>query len=63
MPKKKLHKATLKEVIALYKKRKLAHPVACAKAYMRGYNDVKRIRKGLKPLGPLKGRDIKLNKF
>ena len=30
MPKRKLHKATLKEVIALYKKRKLAHPVACA---------------------------------
>ena len=45
MPKRKLHKATLKgEVIALYKKRKLAHPVACAKAYMRGYNDVKRIK-------------------
>ena len=38
MPKRKLHKATLKEVITLYKKRKLAHPVACAKAYMRGYN-------------------------
>ena len=59
MPKRKLHKATLKEVIALYKKRKLAHPVACAKAYMRGYNDVKRIRKGLKPLGPLKAIDMK----
>ena len=59
MPKSKLHKATLKEVIALYKKRKLAHPVACAKAYMRGYNDVKRIRKGLKALGPLKAKDMK----
>ena len=32
MPKRKLHKVTLKEVIALYKKRKLAHPVACAKS-------------------------------
>ena len=59
MPKRKPHKATLKEVIALYKKRKLAHPVACAKAYMRGYNDVKRIRKGLKALGPLKAKDMK----
>jgi hypothetical protein len=54
MPRKKLHKATLKGTIALYKKRKLPHPVASAKGYMRGYNDVKRIRKGLKPLGPLK---------
>ena len=54
MPRKKLHKATLKGMIALYKKRKLPHPVSSAKVYMRGYNDVKRIRKGLKPLGPLK---------
>ena len=54
MPRKKLHKATLKGMIALYKKRKLPHPVSSAKGYMRGYNDVKRIRKGLKPLGPLK---------
>ena len=52
MPRKKLHKATLKGTIALYKKRKLPHPVSSAKTYMRGYNDVKRIRKGLKPLGP-----------
>ena len=52
MPRKKLYKATLKGSIALYKKRKLPHPVSSAKAYMRGYNDVKRIRKGLKPLGP-----------
>ena len=59
MPKSKLHKATLKEVIALYKKRKLAHPVACAKAYMRGYNDVKRIRKGLRPLAPLKIKGLR----
>ena len=43
MPKRKLHKATLKEVIALYKKRKLAHPAACAKAYMRGYFVAKHI--------------------
>ena len=49
MPRKKLHKATLKGTIALYKKRKLPHPVSSAKTYMRGYNDVKRIRKGLKP--------------
>ena len=54
MPKKKLHKATLKGTIALYKKRKLPHPVLSAKGYMRGYNDVKRIRKGLKPLGRLR---------
>ena len=54
MPRKKLHKATLKGTIALYKKRKLPHPVLSAKAYMRGYNDIKRIRKCLKPLGPLK---------
>ena len=54
MPRKKLHKATLKGTIALYKKRKLPHPVLSAKAYMRGYNDVKRIRKGLKPLEPPK---------
>ena len=54
MPRKKLHKATLKGTIALYKKRKLPHPILSAKAYMRGYNDVKRIRKGLKALGPLK---------
>ena len=54
MPRKKLHKATLKGSIALYKKRKLPHPVLSAKAYMRGYNDAKRIRKSLKPLGPLK---------
>ena len=43
MPRKKLHKATLKGTIALYKKRKLSHPVSSAKGYMRGYNDVKRI--------------------
>ena len=54
MPRKKLHKATLKGTIALYKKRKLPHPVSSAKAYMHGYNDVKRIRKGLKPLEPPK---------
>ena len=54
MPRKKLHKATLKGTIALYKKRKLPHPVLSAKAYMRGYNDIKRIRKGLKTLEPLK---------
>ena len=42
MPKKKLHKATLKEMIALYKKRNLTHPVLSAKSYMRGYNDLKR---------------------
>ena len=54
MPRKKLHKATLTGMIALYKKRKLPHPVLSAKAYMRGYNDVKRIRKGLKPLEPPK---------
>ena len=41
MPRKKLHKATLKGTIALYKKRKLPHPVSSAKTYMRGYNDVK----------------------
>ena len=54
MPRKKLHKATLKGTIALYKKRQLPHPVSSAKAYMRGYNDVKRIRKGLKPSEPPK---------
>jgi len=54
MPRKKLHKTTLKKVIALYKKRKLPRPVSSAKGYMRGYNDVKRVRKGLKILGPLK---------
>ena len=27
---------------------------------MCGYNDSKRIRKGLKPLGPLKAKDIKI---
>ena len=54
MPRKKLHKATLKGTIALYKKRKLPHPVLSAKAYMRGYNDIKRIRKDLKTLEPLK---------
>ena len=43
MPRKKLYKATLKGSIALYKKRKLPHPVLSAKVYMRGYNDVKRI--------------------
>ena len=37
MPRKKLHKATLKGTIALYKKRKLPHPVSSAKTYMRGY--------------------------
>ena len=46
MPRIKLHKARLKGMIALYKKRKIPHPVASAKGYMRGYNDVKRIRKG-----------------
>jgi len=30
MPRKKLHKATLKGTIALYKKRKLPHPVSSA---------------------------------
>jgi len=55
MAKNRIYKITLKQVIATYKKRKLKHPVACAKAYMRGYNDVKRIRQGLKPLGPIKG--------
>ena len=54
MPRKKLHKATLTGTIALYKKRKLPHPVLSAKAYMRGYNDIKRIRKDLKTLEPLK---------
>tara|TARA_Y100000590_G_scaffold221228_1_gene250353 strand:+ start:327 stop:500 length:174 start_codon:yes stop_codon:yes gene_type:complete len=54
MAKNRIYKITLKQVIATYKKRKLKHPVACAKAYMRGYNDVKRIRQGLKPLGPIK---------
>ena len=54
MPRKKLHKATLKGTIALYKKRKLPHPVSSAKGYMRGYNDVKRIIKDLKPLEALK---------
>ena len=37
MPRKKLHKATLKGTIALYKKRKLPHPVSSAKGYMCGY--------------------------
>ena len=41
MHRKKLHKATLKGTIALYKKRKLPRPVSSAKGYMRGYNDVK----------------------
>ena len=54
MPRKKLHKATLKGMIALYKRRKLPLPVFSAMAYIRGYNDIKRIRKCLKPLGPLK---------
>tara|TARA_B100000959_G_C14375319_1_gene375786 strand:+ start:13 stop:204 length:192 start_codon:yes stop_codon:yes gene_type:complete len=58
---KKLHKATLKEMIALYKKRKLPLTVLSAKSYMRAYNDLKRIRKGLKPLGSLKAKDVKLS--
>ena len=40
MPRNKLHKATLKGTIALYKKRKLPRPVSSAKGYMRGYGDI-----------------------
>ena len=43
MPRKKLHKATLKGTIALYKKRKLPHPVLSAKAYMRGYKELEKV--------------------
>ena len=52
MPKKKLHKATLKEMVALYEKRKLPHPVLSAKSYMRGYNDLKKNQERIKTLGP-----------
>ena len=43
MPRKKLHKATLTGTIALYKKRKLPHPVLSAKAYMRGYKELEKV--------------------
>ena len=45
MPRKKLHKTTLAEMIVLYKKRKLANPVLFTKSYMRAYRDIKKLEK------------------